>query len=268
MSDDNFIHRRTLHGELTTLVRDMVIRGELRPGSRIREQALCDRFGVSRTPLREALKVLSAQGLVRLLPNRGATVMRVTRKDVDDLIPILGALLAFAGELTCARIGDIEIARVRALHERMIQHCRQGEELPYMELDRSIQAAIFEAAGNEALAEINRTLQMRLYIPLSVPSKSPLRWVDTIEGHERMMESLEARDGTRFALVARKHMEHRAEIMRQMLNTTEGRADSVIRGAAPSHSPRIDVVLGRSGALATSNASNSLPVVQPTSPRP
>jgi DNA-binding GntR family transcriptional regulator len=252
MPDDNLIHRRPLHGELATLVGDMIIRGELRSGSRIREQALCDRFGVSRTPLREALKVLSAQGLVCLLPNRGATVMRVTRADIDELLPILGTLLAFAGELACARIGDIEIEHIRALHDRMIQHCRRGEELPYMELDRSIQAAIFEAAANEALAEVSRMLQMRLYVTLSAPSKSPpLRWLDTIESHERMMESLEMRDGSRFALVARKHIEHKAEIMRQTLSPTEGRIERATRGAAPSYSPRIDVLGRRSGTIAT-----------------
>ena len=103
------ILRRTLHDELVMLVRNMIIEGELRPGSRIAESRLCDHFGVSRTPLREALKVLSAEGLVQLLPNKGATVARVTRKEAEEIVPVLGAMEALAGELACASIHKDEI---------------------------------------------------------------------------------------------------------------------------------------------------------------
>jgi DNA-binding GntR family transcriptional regulator len=81
MLDNPEILRKTLHDELAGLIRVMILDGELTPGQRIPEQALCVRFGVSRTPLREALKVLSVEKLVRLLPNRGAMVVRITRAD-------------------------------------------------------------------------------------------------------------------------------------------------------------------------------------------
>src|ERR1700761_9470863 len=101
MSISVVIPRKPLHNELASLLRTMIFKGELRPGNRISEQRLCTRFGVSRTPLREALKVLSAEGLVHLLPNKGATVVRVTRKEVEEIIPILGTLEALAGEMAC-----------------------------------------------------------------------------------------------------------------------------------------------------------------------
>ena len=79
----------------------MIAQRQLRPGARVPEQALCARFGVSRTPLREALKVLSAEGLVRLLPNRGAVVERLTRKEVDEMIMMLGVFEGLAADLAC-----------------------------------------------------------------------------------------------------------------------------------------------------------------------
>src|SRR5262245_11419028 len=94
MPMNSTIVRKTLHDDLVPLLRDMIIDGELEPGSRIPEQALCARFGVSRTPLREALKMLSVKGLVRLLPNKGASVVHITQKDVEELVPLLGTIEA------------------------------------------------------------------------------------------------------------------------------------------------------------------------------
>src|SRR5215470_9285335 len=116
MSIHPAIHRRTLHDELVALLRNMIIEGELRPGSRISESRLCTRFGVSRTPLREALKVLSVEGLVRLLPNKGASVVRVTHKQVEETLAILGVLEALAGELACARIDNEGFGRIKSTH--------------------------------------------------------------------------------------------------------------------------------------------------------
>ena len=92
------IARRSLHGELIPLLRDMVLNGDLRPGEKVHEQGLCVRFGVSRTPLREALKVLASEGLIILTPNRGAMIARISDKEIDELFPIIGALEALAAE--------------------------------------------------------------------------------------------------------------------------------------------------------------------------
>ena len=87
-------------------VRDLVLEGELAPGSRVPEKLLCEQFGISRTPLREALKVLASEGLLELLPNRGAVVTRLTARDVDEMFEVMGALEALSGELACGRMDD------------------------------------------------------------------------------------------------------------------------------------------------------------------
>jgi len=198
------ISRRGLHDKIVALLRDMIVDGELRPGERIPEQALCQRFGVSRTPLREALKVISAEGLVRLLPNRGATVVCLTRKEAEELIPLIGALEAFAAELATARVGEDEVAHIQSLYERMRENCSRGEAAACFDLKRAIHVAIVEAAGNETLIVLHHTLLTRLRLTLTAPGLPPGE--DVLSGFEQMMEALRARDGSRLAQMLRQRV--------------------------------------------------------------
>jgi DNA-binding GntR family transcriptional regulator len=231
MSDQVTISpRRILHHEIAAAIRTMVARGELRPGTRVPEQALCARFGVSRTPLREALKVLSAEGLVRLLPNRGAVVERLTRKEVEEMISILGVLEALAAELACSRIEDDKIAHIGAMHERMVEHFRRGEAEPYTELNHAIHAAIFQAADNGALTALHALVRTRLFVLLGIAQKPPPRWDEAVADHERMMKALKARDATTLALLAREHLRHKADIANEALDKLQQRTGERKRG--------------------------------------
>src|ERR1700754_2536173 len=98
------IERRSLHAELVERVRALITVGELANGQKIPERALCQRFGVSRTPLREALKVLASEGVVTLRPNRGAVVNGLTAQELMHVFPVMGALEALAGELATQTI--------------------------------------------------------------------------------------------------------------------------------------------------------------------
>jgi DNA-binding GntR family transcriptional regulator len=224
--------RRTLHDELVTRLRGMIVEGELTPGDRIPELALCDRFGVSRTPFREALKVLSAEGLVRLEANRGASVAPITRRAVDGYLPVIASLEALAGELACARIDAAGLARLRALQQAMAESFRAGEEGRYIELNRAVHRAILEASGNETLMEMHRLLTMRLFSLRFLARKAPPRWREAVMEHERMLEALEARDAAGFAAVARAHIRHKAEVVYEALERLEARAAARSAGHA------------------------------------
>jgi DNA-binding GntR family transcriptional regulator len=148
------IPRQTLHNELTTLVRNMIFEGKLRPGSRVPEAWLCDYFGVSRTPLREALRVLSAEGLVSLLPNKGARVVLITRKELEEIVSVLGALAALAEEFACANVCTDEIAQIQYFYTQMAERYRVGDTQSYNEISGSIHDAVFAAAKNKMLSEM------------------------------------------------------------------------------------------------------------------
>src|SRR3712207_3743864 len=114
------VSRRSLHDELVGRVHDMIIDGQLPPGARIHEGQLGQALGVSRTPLREALKFLASEGLIDLVPGRGAVVRTLTPKDVRNMLDVLSALEALAGKLACRNATDAQIAEVRRLHDEMM----------------------------------------------------------------------------------------------------------------------------------------------------
>jgi DNA-binding GntR family transcriptional regulator len=215
------IARRSLHGELVDLLHDMIREGELRPGDKINEPSLCARFGVSRTPLREALKVLASEGLVILAPNRGARIAQITRQEVDELFPIMGSLEALAGELACARIDDAGIERIRKMHDQMVKHYEKKQEGPYLKLNRAIHEAIFAAAGNSMLAQLYETMLVRTHSVRFTAKKSPARWREAVEDHVQMMAALEARDGQRLAAILKVHLRHKAAMVHEFLNEAQ-----------------------------------------------
>ena len=115
------IVRHNLHDAIVTRVRDMIIEGTLAPGTRVHEGHLGQELGVSRTPLREALKYLASEGLLELSPGRGAVVRKFSPKDVQDSLLVLANLESLAGTLACARATDEEIREIRHLHDEMMQ---------------------------------------------------------------------------------------------------------------------------------------------------
>jgi DNA-binding GntR family transcriptional regulator len=171
--------------------------------------------------------VLSAEGLVRTLPNKGATVVRVTHKEVEEAVPILGALEALAGELACARIDKERLDRIRSTQRQMVEHFRRGESQPYRELSRALYEAIFEVSDNKTLSEAYSILQARLSSLLLISPKSPPQWAAMVEDHEQMLAALEAGDGARFAQIARGHIRHKAEVMHMALDMLEAEAANV-----------------------------------------
>jgi DNA-binding GntR family transcriptional regulator len=202
------IVRKTLHDALLPLLRDMIIDGELGPGSRIPEQALCDRFGVSRTPLREALKMLSVKGLVRLLPNKGASVAHITQKEAEELIPLLGTIEAHASELACARIDETGLSRIADMHRQLLDDHRNGDEPGYLKTNRALHAAIVAAAGNHTLSQVHHLVDMQLCL-LPVPRKLAPQWDEAIDDHEDILKALRTRDAARLSAIMRDHVRHK-----------------------------------------------------------
>src|ERR1700676_3827541 len=115
------IPRLSLHDEAGNRLRELIIRGELRPNEHLGERELCERFGISRTPLREALKVLAVEGLVELLSHRGARVACLTHADVQNMFEVMASLEALSGELAAARITEQQVVEIDAIHATMVE---------------------------------------------------------------------------------------------------------------------------------------------------
>ncbi len=204
----------SLHRELLEAVRELIVHGDLAPGSRVPERILCQRFGVSRTPLREALKVLAAEGLVTLLPNRGARVSAFDEGDLNDLFEVIGMLEAEAGRLACERMSDAAIAEVQALHYRMYAHFLR-EELPeYFQLNQAIHDAILQGAGNPVLVSAHKRVAGRILRARYMSNRlGPDRWKQAVEEHGRILDALVRRDGESLAGILRTHLANKRDII-------------------------------------------------------
>jgi DNA-binding GntR family transcriptional regulator len=215
------IERRPLHNELAERLRHLIVEGDLAPGEKLSERDLCSRFGVSRTPLREALKVLSTEGLVRLIPHRGAAVSKLTISDLEEAFPIMGALEAVAGELACRHITDEEIAQLHAIHTEMVVEHRARNLERYFALNQRIHEAILAAARNPTLAQMQRGLAGRVRRARYMANMSAARWAEAVREHEAILEALSARDGERLATLLKTHLANKLVTVREALLADE-----------------------------------------------
>ena len=149
---------RLLYREVVQELREMILACELEPRSRVNEPSLCERFGISRTPLREAIKLLAAEGLLELLPNRGVRVAALSEAEIDELLQVIGPLEATGGELACERITDAELEVIEAAHLDMVEAWKIKDYERYFARNREIHDAIVAASRNGALLAVYRNL--------------------------------------------------------------------------------------------------------------
>jgi DNA-binding GntR family transcriptional regulator len=212
-----------LHEDVVARLRAMLLEGEIPPGARIPERELCEKLAISRTPLREALKVLAAEGLVVLLPNRGSRAARLTDKDVHDLFEVCQGLEALAGELACERITDAQIDTIAAAHIAMVQHYRDGDLVQYYRRNREIHEAIVAAAANPVLSALYESVTARIRRARYVTPMTPPRWALALQEHEAILNALQRRDGVGLAHILRAHLRHkRAEVVSAGFAETTG----------------------------------------------
>lgn len=194
-----------LHGEVASRLRRMIVTGELPPGERLREAPLCARLGVSRTPLREALRTLAAEGLVDPLPNRSVVVAPLQAPEIVELFQVFGAVEALAAELACDRIADAEITEIGDLLSRMIDAHAQGDRAGYLALNQAIHRRTLEISGNAVLLSVWRSLEPRVERARALPNLDRDRWTAALFEHSKMFAALAARDGPTLARLTRAH---------------------------------------------------------------
>jgi DNA-binding GntR family transcriptional regulator len=205
------IQQRVLYQEAADRIRGLIELGTLAPGEKISEKGLCEKFGISRTPLREALKVLKSEGLIEMLPNRGARVTRLTAKDVEHTYDIMGALEGLSGETACQYISDAEVAHIQALHNKMVEHFHRGELKEYFRANQQIHECIMLASKNDVLLEMYNNLSQRIKRIRYSAQMTDAYWHKAVNDHEHMIEALKDRDGERLGNILRSHLGHKLE---------------------------------------------------------
>ena len=219
MVDIIVIPRPVLHHEVGQRLRQLIVEGDIAPGAKLNERELCERLKISRTPLREAIKTLAAEGLVALLPNRGAVAAQMSEAEVAMTFEVIAGLEGQSGELAAQRIEDAEVAEIRALNFEMRAAHTRADLPTYYRINARIHNLINAAARNTVLSQTYLTVNARLQALRFRSNFDPLKWQRAVEEHDRMVEALAARDACGLRQLLVHHLEHKRdavlELMRQ-----------------------------------------------------
>ena len=203
------IIRRPLHEEAADRLRDLIVQGRLAAGARLNERLLTAQLGLSRTPLREAFKVLATEGLVELLPNRGAVVTQMDPVRLSESIAVMSALEALAGEFACRSASDAQINEIRALHYEMLAYHARGDLAGYFKFNQAIHLKIVKYSGNAMLYNIYRQLNGNVRRARYMANLSKERWDAAVREHDEILAALSARDVKRIKVLLSDHLAHK-----------------------------------------------------------
>jgi len=211
------IPRQVLHQEVAVRLRQRIVEGQLAPGTKLNERELAELLNVSRTPLREAIRMLAAEGLVELLPNRGAVVAQMSAQDVADTFEVIAGLEGQSGELAAQRITEAELAEIRALHYEMMAAWTRRDLPTYYRLNAQIHTQINAGARNPVLAHTWRTVNARLQALRFRSNFDEAKWKRAVKEHERMVELLAARDSAGLRALLVEHLMHKRDAVLELM---------------------------------------------------
>jgi len=211
------IPRAALHEQAATRLRRMLVENLIPPGAKLNERELAEVLQVSRTPLREAIKMLAAEGLVELLPNRGAIALALTEEDVRNTFEVMAGLEALSGELAARRITEGELAEIRAMQFEMMAAYTRRDLSAYYRLNARIHDAINAAAKNPVLAVTYNQVNARLQALRFRSNQDGEKWKRAVKEHETMIEALTARDPDAMRQVLLAHLNHKRDVVLEQL---------------------------------------------------
>ena len=174
-------------------LRTLILTGELQPGERVTEAELTDLLQISRTPAREAIRILSSEGLLVVFPNRGAEVVSYSPEVVRDSIEVVEYLEGIAGRFAAKRATDSEVDEICSLTLEMQAAYRRRDKIRYYTLNQEIHYAILKASHNDVLVEEHQRVNTRLFRIRFQPNDSDARWKSAMDEHEAISKALESR---------------------------------------------------------------------------
>jgi len=221
MSEVIAIPRQVLHQTVAVRLRQRIVEGQIAPGAKLNERELSEALQVSRTPLREAIKMLAAEGLVELLPNRGAVAAQLSEQDVVDTFEVIAGLEGQAGELAARRIDEAQLAELRALHYEMLAAYTRRDLSTYYRLNAQIHERINAAARNPVLAQTYRNVNARLQALRFRSNLDERKWQHAVAEHEEMLGLLARRDAPGLRTLLVQHLEHKRDAVLELMRRGE-----------------------------------------------
>lgn len=213
----------SLHDEVAAQLRERIFAGQLAPGSYVDEPALCSELSISRTPLREALKVLTAEGLLQHQPRRGCFVREITERDLDEIFPVIALLEGRCAFEAATKASDADLAALEQLHERLQAHAGARRINDYYQVNFAIHEAIITLADNRWLAQVIADLRKILKLARLQQLHAPGRLAQSLSEHLAVFAALKARDSEGAEAAMRTHLTRQREALRELARQQKSR---------------------------------------------
>lgn len=220
------IQRRALYQQVADRLRKRIYDHQLRAGDAVDEKALCRTFGISRTPLREALKVLHSEGLVELVPNRGCFVKGVDLDELRDLFPVMAVLEGLCAREAVQRGTAEDLQRLEELHERLERYAASGDIDAYYEDNFRFHQLVQELSRNRWLQRVSTDLRKILRLVRHTQLLVDGRLQRSLEEHRRIMEAFRARDADAVEQCVKEHLSAQLRALEQMESAPESSASA------------------------------------------
>lgn len=189
-------------------LREAIIKGALRPGERLMEMQLAEEMGVSRTPVREAIRKLELEGLVIMVPRRGAYVSDLSIKDVAETYEIRGALEALAAGLAAERINEDELEEIERILVKISESIEKNDIKATIEHDEAFHAILYRASHNDRLVQIINNLREHIQRFRSTSLGTPGRLKAVLFEHRKIAEAISERNAELAQQLAQEHIEN------------------------------------------------------------
>ncbi len=213
----------SLHSEVAAQLRQRIFSGDLAPGAFVDEVALCEQLQISRTPLREALKVLAAEGLIRQEARRGSFVNKVTEQDLDEIFPVIALLEGRCAHEAALKATDADLVALATLHERLQMAAKAHRINDYYEANFAIHEAIIMLANNKWLAQVIGDLRKILKLARLQQLHAPGRLQQSLSEHMAVFAALRARDAAGAEAAMRTHLTRQREALREWARSQHSR---------------------------------------------
>lgn len=202
-------------------LRQAILKGELAPGERLMEIQLAEKLGVSRTPIREAIRKLELEGLVLMIPRKGAEVARISEKSMRDVLEVRRSLEELAIELACERMTEEDFKELDLAQNAFKKAVAGGTAMEIAETDEAYHDIIYNSTGNTRLVQILNNLREQMYRYRVEYLKDEKNFPILIREHSQIVEGLTAKDKTMLTAAMHKHVMNQATAVKEMIREQE-----------------------------------------------
>ena len=213
--------KATYHVQIADILRDMIMTGKLKEGDKVNEGKLCETMGISKTPMREALRVLSVEGLIRLVPNRGAFVTKPEFEEIAEMFDVMSLLEGFCAHRACEKMTSRKFAHLEKLHAKLEENFERHDQEEYIRVNHQYHSLVQEIAGNRTLNQIVDGLRKKILLYRFQSLNLPDRFASSIREHRDLLEAFRQRDDSRAEALMRQHLQNQTQALKNLVEQSQ-----------------------------------------------